>query len=120
MRILVTASTFPRWQGDTEPPFVFELCRRLQKRGVDIDIIAPHAPGAKAMEVMDGINVYRYRYGPERLEVLAYQGGILANLKRHFPRAESIVQANSTHSGPFEHPDVFEATIRAFYASIGN
>jgi pimeloyl-ACP methyl ester carboxylesterase len=41
-----------------------------------------------------------------------------ANLKRHFPRAESIVQANSTHSGPFEHPDVFEATIRAFYASI--
>ena len=42
-----------------------------------------------------------------------------ANLKRHFPRAESIVQANSTHSGPFEHPEVFEATIRAFYASIG-
>jgi pimeloyl-ACP methyl ester carboxylesterase len=41
-----------------------------------------------------------------------------ANLKRHFPRAESIVQANSTHSGPFEHPDVFEATIRSFYASI--
>ena len=84
MRILVTASTFPRWQGDTEPPFVFELCRRLQKRGVDIDLIAPHAPGTKVMEVMDGINVYRYRYGPERLEVLAYQGGILANLKRHW------------------------------------
>ena len=41
-----------------------------------------------------------------------------ANLKRHFPRAKSIVQANSTHSGPFEHPDVFEATIREFYASL--
>jgi pimeloyl-ACP methyl ester carboxylesterase len=42
----------------------------------------------------------------------------LANLKRHFPRAESMIQANSTHSGPFEHPEVFEATIRGFYASI--
>lgn len=41
-----------------------------------------------------------------------------ANLKRHFPRAETIVQANSTHSGPFEHPDVFETTIRGFYALI--
>jgi pimeloyl-ACP methyl ester carboxylesterase len=42
-----------------------------------------------------------------------------ANLKRHFPRAESVVQAKSTHSGPFERPDVFEATIRSFYASLG-
>jgi len=41
-----------------------------------------------------------------------------ANLRRHFPRAESMVQADSSHSGPFEHPAVFEATIRAFYASI--
>jgi pimeloyl-ACP methyl ester carboxylesterase len=41
-----------------------------------------------------------------------------SNLRRHFPRARSIVQAKSTHSGPFEHPDVFEATIREFYASI--
>ncbi|MGH8119567.1 MAG: glycosyltransferase [Gammaproteobacteria bacterium] len=83
MRILVIASTFPRWQGDTEPAFVFELCRRLQKSGITIDVIAPHATGAKTLEVMNGINVYRYRYCPERLEVLAYQGGILANLRRH-------------------------------------
>jgi len=84
MRILVVASTFPRRPGDTEPPFVFELCRRLQNRGVTVDLIAPHAPLAKTMEVMDGTNVYRYRYAPESLELLAYQGGILANLRRHW------------------------------------
>jgi hypothetical protein len=43
-----------------------------------------------------------------------------ANLQRHFPRAKSMVQAKSTHSGPFEHPDVFEATVREFYASISD
>lgn len=41
-----------------------------------------------------------------------------ANLKRHFPNATSIVQPSSTHSGPFEQPDVFEATIRRFHASL--
>ena len=84
MRILVVTSTFPRWQGDTEPAFVYELCRRLHCLGADIDVLAPHTQGAKTMEVMDGINVYRYRYCPERLEILAYRGGILANLKRGF------------------------------------
>lgn len=83
MRILVVTSTFPRWPGDTEPGFVFELCRRLQTRGVAVDVIAPHAPGAKRSELMDGIHVHRYRYGPERLEILAYQGGILANIGRY-------------------------------------
>jgi pimeloyl-ACP methyl ester carboxylesterase len=40
------------------------------------------------------------------------------NLKRHFPNATSIVQPSSSHSGPFEQPEVFEATIRRFYASL--
>jgi glycosyltransferase involved in cell wall biosynthesis len=84
MRILVVTSTFPRWQDDTEPSFVYELCRRLHCLGADIDVLAPHTQGAKTMEVMDGINVYRYRYCPERLEILAYNGGILANLNRGF------------------------------------
>jgi hypothetical protein len=28
-RVLVLTSTFPRWENDTEPAFVFELSRRL-------------------------------------------------------------------------------------------
>ena len=86
MRILVVTSTFPRWPGDTEPAFVFELCRRLHMQGADVDVLAPHAADTRSIEQMDGINVYRYRYGPERLELLAYRGGILANLRRHWSR----------------------------------
>ena len=31
-RLLVLTSTFPRWHGDHEPAFVFELARRLTDR----------------------------------------------------------------------------------------
>ncbi len=30
-KLLVFASTFPRWENDTIPPFVYELSRRLMK-----------------------------------------------------------------------------------------
>jgi glycosyltransferase involved in cell wall biosynthesis len=80
-RVLVLTSTFPRWEGDNEPPFVFELCRRL---GTDFDVwvLAPHAPGAKIRETLNGLTVVRFRYFFERLELLANRGGILANLRR--------------------------------------
>jgi len=80
-RILVLTSTFPRWQGDNEPPFVFELCRRLSER-FDVLVLAPHAMDAKRFERIEGVEVTRFRYFFSRWERLAYQGGILANLKR--------------------------------------
>lgn len=79
-RILVLTSTFPRWPGDREPPFVFELCRRL-KQTFDVFILAPHGPGAKLIEIMDGITIRRYPYFIPQFEHLAYHGGILANLR---------------------------------------
>jgi glycosyltransferase involved in cell wall biosynthesis len=80
-RVLVMTSTFPRWKGDTEPPFVFELCRRLVDE-FDILVLTPHAEGAKLFERMDGIDVARFRYFLPKWERLAYRGGILANLKQ--------------------------------------
>jgi glycosyltransferase involved in cell wall biosynthesis len=79
-KILVLTSTFPRWPGDREPPFVFELCRRLTPF-FHVKILTPHAPGARRKEVMDGVEVERFRYFLGTNESLAYGGGILANLK---------------------------------------
>lgn len=81
-KLLVLTSTFPRWNGDHEPPFVFELCRRLQNC-FDVLVLAPHAPGAKSREMLDGIDVIRFRYFFSKWETLAYRGGIMANLKQH-------------------------------------
>lgn len=80
-KLLVLASTYPRWHGDYEPGFVHELNRRLVD-DFDLHVICPHAPGAARFEVMDGISIHRFRYAPESLEVLVQDGGILANLKR--------------------------------------
>lgn len=81
-KLLVLTSTFPRWDGDHEPPFVFELCRHLSRQ-FEVLVLAPHTRGARIQEQFGDVRVYRYRYFIEKWEVLAYQGGILANLKRH-------------------------------------
>ncbi|HUX62987.1 MAG TPA: glycosyltransferase family 4 protein [Sulfuricella sp.] len=79
-KVLVLTSTFPRWEGDNEPPFVFELCRRLSA-DFDVWVLAPHAPCAETRETLSGLTVVRFRYFFEWGETLAYRGGILANLR---------------------------------------
>jgi glycosyltransferase involved in cell wall biosynthesis len=80
-RLLVLASTYPRWPGDPEPGFVHELAKRLAGR-FRVVVLGPHAPGAKRRESMDGVEVVRYRYAPAALETLVNDGGIVTNLKR--------------------------------------
>lgn len=81
-RVLVLTSTFPRWQGDNEPPFVFELSQRLGER-FDVMVLAPHAPGAKLVESMGNLEVRRFRYFFTLWQTLAYHGGIMANLRQN-------------------------------------
>ena len=85
-RLLVLASTYPRWAGDPEPAFVHQLCVQLRDRFA-ITVLAPHAPGAATREVLDGIDVVRYRYAPARWETLVHDGGIAGNLRRHRAKA---------------------------------
>jgi glycosyltransferase involved in cell wall biosynthesis len=80
-RLLVLASTYPRWRDDPEPAFVHELARRLAGRFA-VTALVPHAPGAAAAEDFDGVQVRRFRYAPARWETLVNDGGIVANLKR--------------------------------------
>lgn len=80
-RLLVLASTYPRWRGDPEPAFVHELASRLSLE-FDTTVLCPHAPGAKVEEDLDGVRVRRYRYALERFETLVNDGGIVTNLRR--------------------------------------
>ncbi|MBD7987964.1 glycosyltransferase [Luteimonas sp. Sa2BVA3] len=80
--LLVLASTYPRWPGDPEPGFVHELAKRLLPR-FRVHVLGPHARGSATREVMDGVEVHRYRYAPVRLETLVNGGGIVTNLKLH-------------------------------------
>ena len=79
--VLVLTSTFPRWEQDKEPAFVFELCRRLTDE-FDVTVLAPRSSGSKGFETMSGLRVFRFPYFFKRWENLAtHSGGILNRLK---------------------------------------
>jgi len=80
--ILVLASTYPRWKNDTEPRFVHDLCKQLTSEYRVIALV-PHYPGASRKQDMDGVLVHRFRYFLPVGERLAYDGGIIQNLKRN-------------------------------------
>lgn len=80
-KLLVTASTFPRWEGDTEPRFVLDLSKALSEY-FDVTVLVPGCPGAKEEEVLDGVKVIRYHYFPiHQWETLCYPGAIVPRIK---------------------------------------
>lgn len=83
MNILVLTSTYPREQNDTEPKFVDYLCRQLAVNS-SVHVIAPHDNGIPTREHLDtNLKIFRFRYAPQRWETLAYNGGILPNLREN-------------------------------------
>lgn len=86
-KLLVTASTFPRWEGDTEPRFVLDLASHMTDE-FDITVLVPAAPGAKTREELEGVQVIRYHYFPiHKWETLCYPGAIVPRIKEKKIRA---------------------------------
>jgi len=81
-KLLVYTSTFPRWKGDTDPPFVYELARRLTSE-FEVHVLTPYYPNAKRKEIVDKINVVRFRYFIGKYQKLAGETGILPTLKKY-------------------------------------
>lgn len=80
-KLLVTASTFPRWEGDTEPRFVLDLASHMTDQ-FQVTALVPAAPGAADREILDGVEVIRYHYFPiHRWETLCYPGAIVPRIK---------------------------------------
>ena len=83
MKILIVTSNYPRWPGDSTTPFVPNFARELVNQGVKVRVLAPHFEGAKRKDIMDGVEIRRFRYWlPESGQTVCYQGGALGNLKK--------------------------------------
>ena len=83
-KILVLASTFPRWKNDATPRFVYDLSDRLASQ-YGIIVLAPHHNRAKKKEIMGKLNVRRFSYfKPESMQRLCYEGGMIPNMKKSF------------------------------------
>lgn len=76
MRILVVTHNYPRHAGDHAGSFVARLASATVAQGHTVRVVAPHAPGAARSERVDGVQVERFRYGPDALERVAYRGDL--------------------------------------------
>jgi len=83
IKLLVLTTTFPRFKKDSTPAFVYELCKHIAEKNIDVTVLCPHDKDAKIMEDMDGLHVIRFPYFfPKKYQKLAYHGGILPSLKK--------------------------------------
>lgn len=81
MKVLQLTSSFPRRAGDVSGIFILDITATLAAQGVEVSVLAPHDAGAALREELAGVHVERFRYAPDRLEVLAHRGGILAAIR---------------------------------------
>ncbi len=80
-KLLITASTFPRYFNDTEPRFIYDLALELNKY-FEVTVLVPSAPNAKNYEEMENLKIIRYRYFPvKKFETLCYPGAIVPRIK---------------------------------------
>ncbi len=75
LRVCILTTAFPRWPGDGQGAFVWELARALTHRGVQVRVVAMHSPDTRRHEVIEEVEIVRPRYWwPERWEMLRRDG----------------------------------------------
>ncbi len=74
MRLLFVTHGFPRGPQDFAGRFLYDLAQGQIARGHQVMVVTPHDAGLAMTETVDGIEVRRYRYGPDAAETLAYRG----------------------------------------------
>jgi len=80
MRVLFITSTFSVHRGDAQVPWLLAYVKRLQARGVDVDVFAPASRGTSSHSI-EGVSVYRFRYAPASWEILTHDEGALFKLR---------------------------------------
>jgi len=76
-------TSFPRFKGDPAGIFIYNLCMQLIKKGIAIEVIAPHDHGCEFFENWDGLRIHRFPYFyPFKYQRLCYGAGILQNIKQ--------------------------------------
>ena len=80
MKVCHIVSTFPRFEGDTQVPWLLNLATGLKNKGLQITVIAPSFKGLKS-HAISGIAVKRFRYFFSAWETLTHEAGAPNKLK---------------------------------------
>ena len=63
MRILMLASSYPKFPGDVTAPFIESIAHGVAGRGHVVDVLLPHHPELRR-PASDPVRVFSYRYAP--------------------------------------------------------
>jgi len=74
MKVLIIGSVYPRFDEDSEVPWLRTSVKKLKEAGVQVQILCPSYQGLKSHEI-DGIPVHRFRYAKPSLEILTHDEG---------------------------------------------
>lgn len=74
MKILVVGSVYPRFNEDSEVPWLRRSLAGLKEAGNEVQVLAPSYKGLASHEI-DGIKVNRFRYATKNLEILTHDEG---------------------------------------------
>ena len=61
-RILILTHNYPRFKDDYAGLFLHNLFKEIKKMGHEIWVVAPHQKNASFHQVIDGVEIYRFKY----------------------------------------------------------
>lgn len=80
MRILMLASSFPKWPGETTAPFIEEIAAGVAARGHAVTLLLPYHPDLRRGPDERGVRLRQYRYAPlPALNVWGYAQSLLSD-----------------------------------------
>ena len=75
-RILILTHNYPRFKEDYAGLFLHNLFKEIAKMGHKVWVVAPHEKKFLSHQVIDGVEIYRFKYTFSSLERLAYRGNM--------------------------------------------
>ena len=76
VRVVLCAPGFPVSADDPDKPFLLDHATALVDAGLQVSVVCPASPGRPARQTLNGIEIFRVRYAPRRLETLAATGAM--------------------------------------------
>lgn len=74
VKILVIGSVYPRFDSDSEVPWLRTSIKKLKEAGIQVEVLCPSYKGLKSHEI-DGTPIHRFRYATASLEILTHDEG---------------------------------------------
>ena len=81
-RVVMVATSYPRFQGDTVGTFMEPIARGVAERGHDVHVVLPWHPRFARSPVEHGVHFHTFHYAPlDALHVFGYAGALREDVR---------------------------------------